>query len=181
MLLIKQEAFRQSIIDNRHIREYILRNHETWCTYAIDGLGLQVQPHEVIFVSGWMKTSSNWMATAFTSSSSRIRANADGIVPGTGGISMEYRKKYSSVGIKLSRQGAGYDISEGPKHDQCIFLRRYVVKKRLLLPKKIAAAAIPRPFGSEGGGNKETAVCCSRDVEDDYAAMDPVRSLIAFK
>lgn len=180
MVCLRHEAIRQDMIDNRHIREYILRHHDAWCDFAIGEIGLQVEPHHIMLISGWVKTTGHWTATSFMSATSGFHATLEGDVGGAGGLSVEYRKKYSSTGLKISRRGINHNIHEeneaGRSRNQCLFLRRYMVKKRLFFPAKIEAAAEAGPPDADRSGDGSgSAVESADEILADNFIMDQVR------
>lgn len=141
VLHLPHHAIKQKIIDNRFIREYILTYHDQWCKFAIEELGLILAPEQIIFISGWVKTSATWTATVFTRSNTKLKAGASGLVGGAGGFKVEYRRRTSSSGLKIIRNGssahdAGSQDNDEIRKDQCIFLSYYSIKKRPLLPTK---------------------------------------------
>lgn len=176
MIRLKHEVTRQAIFDNDHIRDYILRHHDTWCKFIIDDLRLHVEPDRIIFVSGWTKTASDWTATAFMSTTSGFHASIESGVGGMGGMSVEYSKRHSSTSLKISRRGSrnkDETDEERGRFDQCIFLRRYMVKKKFRLLSKIEAAAEPDSYERHSDGERE--MCCVSQITTDGPSGDEVR------
>ena len=167
LLVLKSQARKEYMIDNKYIRNYILRHHDAWCNYAQDVLGLLVEPSQIIFINGWVKTSADWMATVFTSSDTALHASATGSVANAGGLSLNYSRERSDSGPRVTRHGTAFhsgNISTSSASDgtQCVFLRRYIVKKRMWLPSKIQAAAGPPKLNDDFDGDTSSVSVSSQ-------------------
>lgn len=126
---------------------------DSWLEFANDRLGIGLKEQDIIFVSGFMKTTV-WAEAAFsaTSRSCELVIAGSCFVPSACG---DFR-------VSVSRGLAAVESRNGPldrvatwndgsdqkyKYDQCIFLNYYKMKKRrdiLGRPRIIKAAAGPR-------------------------------------
>lgn len=109
---------------------------DSWCNFANDHLGIGLSDKDIVFVSGFMKTTV-WAEAAFrdTSRSCELVIAGGCFVPSVSG---EFR-------VSISEGVAFHDAREGPRdrlsawkddgsltyeYDQCVFFNYYKMKKR---------------------------------------------------
>ena len=124
----------------------MIRQHEQWCTYVRDVLEQDISPDDVFLVSGWVKTSADWAATTFYNVVSKHHASAKGQFGRFIGLELFRSRTRVQSGPKVHRQGTKYSRDKGKKRaeleqDQSIFLKRYKLKRRLVVLKAIVAGA----------------------------------------
>ena len=147
MLVLNSEARAETIFQNRLLKKYILRNHNRWYRYARETLGQDIKPEDLIVVSGWVKTDADWAAVAFSNTSTSYSASVEGHAAGVIGLELSHSRASSVAGPKRHRQGQNYSLkslSSSPAdsaHDQCAFLKRSMVRRRLGIVRKVVAGA----------------------------------------
>ena len=90
-LHIIDHPVQEKIIDNKLIREYMLEHYERWHDYVSRVLMLDLDIERLWLVSGFSKTTNNWKATAFCSTSSEVRAAAGADVHGAASARLSFR------------------------------------------------------------------------------------------
>jgi hypothetical protein len=159
ILHLNSSTTTQAIHDNKRIRDYVLKNYEKWSEFAQEELAL-VEAKKILFVRGWVKTSADWTATAFTRSGSRWKTSFNAEVGSAGSLGVEYMNKHAVEGPVVTRYGSvtraqRKDDSIKDSQDQCVFLKYYSVKHRKWLPDKLEANAdphrLPDPAPDEAG------------------------------
>ena len=123
----------------------------SWCDFANNRLGIELEDKDIIFVSGFLKTTV-WGAAAYSnvSDSAELVVAGGCFVPSASGtfrVSMSRGVK-ASVASRAGPQGRistwSDGASQGFKHDQCIFLSYYKMKHRRMRRPQVMQAA-PRP------------------------------------
>lgn len=143
----------------------MVRQHEHWCSYVKDVIKLGVRPKDVVLVSGRGKSSADWAATVFSNKSTKYHASVQGQVGKLVGLEFFRSRSRVQSGPKVHRQGKKYPRPNGNPlteltRDQCMFIKRYRLKKRLKILYKIIAGAgydqLPKggDKGDAGGGTK---------------------------
>lgn len=139
LLMLKAPAHK-TILDCRlHIQRYILAHLSSWCEFANGALGVGLEEKDIIFVSGFSKTSV-WAETAFTNSVSNGELVISGgcFVPSISGefsVSM-LRCTDASVFARTGPYERVVDWTEDAgssidlQYDQSIFLNFYKMKSR---------------------------------------------------
>lgn len=133
----------ERILRNRTFYDYIRRYHSSWCAFA-ESKGHMLQPSAIVLVSGYVKTSEWALATinnyqrshslSFSASvgayaSAKFRYSADRDVQ----MSMEQR---------CGPRRINFQSTEGHlPMNQCLFLRYYKIKNRLIGPPKVIVQA----------------------------------------
>ena len=146
LLVLQSQGYSETVFSNRKLKAYMIRQHEQWCTYLRDDLGQDISPDDVFLVSGWVKTSADWAAMAFSSFVSKHYASVQGQAGRFVGLELFRSRTRVQSGPKLHRQGSIYPRKEGTNpadldQDQSIFLKRYKLKRRFIILKTIVAGA----------------------------------------
>ncbi|GJE94288.1 WD40 repeat domain-containing protein [Phanerochaete sordida] len=143
LLVLKSHASAESLYDNRDLEAYMIREHENWHAYAQGDVGHRVEPGEIVLVCGWVKAPADWATAAFSNSSSTRGMSIGGQIAQFFGLSLSGLRRRSYSGPPMERCGTKYpDTADtnDPKN-QCIFVKRYKIKKRAGLVRVILAGA----------------------------------------
>ncbi|EIW56367.1 uncharacterized protein TRAVEDRAFT_79507, partial [Trametes versicolor FP-101664 SS1] len=120
---------------------YMRANHKKWEDFANDphGLGLNLEPEDIIFVTGMIKTV-DWGITTFTSMQREVEASISCTLGGVGSASISAHvtnrsatNLYPKAGPSSSWGPSAASSQSPPKADQCIFLHYYKLKRRAIL------------------------------------------------
>ena len=146
---------------------YMKKHIDNWYRYMIDGLGIDRALDDILFVKGWVKTT-HWAVAAFIERAKSARVKVSGTFGpvAEAGVGFVVETSYSTVdhhtgpggrfpqsqsqpGSSKKRKGKNREQADAvskiePRPTQCIFLHYLKLRKRLLLPAKIEAAAEPR-------------------------------------
>ena len=151
LLLLKQPAHKTFLDCNNRIQEYMAAHLSTWCEFANDRLGIGLDDKDIIFVSGFTKTTM-WAEASFSSNSdsSELLISGGCFVPAASGefrVSIS-RDVHGSVASRVGPPGrvsTWKDDNQAFKYDQCIFLNYFKMKRRGILrrPGVMRAAAGP--------------------------------------
>lgn len=120
------------------IRQYICQHHSSWYQTAQD-LGYDIQDHEIILVTGWLKTS-RWVVSTFRRSkrskfpSLSLRVNHHGILgptltvtnPGNDQVSLDQRWGPHQTALSNDPQVNTVE----PSRNQTLFLRYHKLRRR---------------------------------------------------
>ncbi|GJE97235.1 WD40 repeat domain-containing protein [Phanerochaete sordida] len=164
VLALKSEAHAQTIFENIDLKEYVLRHHDSWCTYVRDVLRQNVKPSAIVMVSGWVKTDPDWAAAAFSNVSSRRGASLTAGAGSSASVDAGFEQTDSVDGPEMHRHGEHYlGLGPGtpglPARDQSVFLKRYKVRRRLGIVRTVVAGAgyhrLPRGSDGRGGDDDE--------------------------
>lgn len=163
-IVVGSPAPREEFHQTRRMKLYMKKNIDDWYRYMIDGLGIDRNLDDILFVKGWVKTT-HWAVAAFVERAKSARVKVSGTFgPVAGaGVGFVVETSYSTVdhhtgpGARFpqpqptgskKRKGSREQADAGPKVEarptQCIFLHYLKLRKRLLLPAKIEAAAEPK-------------------------------------
>ena len=201
----------------------MLAHHHEWHTYAKDVLGLSVKREEIILAIGWVKTSADWKAVAFTSSSTSYDASLEGRAFGVADADLRRKRTRELEPPKMHREGALYpgrthrmdsrsreakplstrsaptgssildecgdpsivvDTADSrepthataspshikPQTDQCAFLKRCMIKKRILFTSVVGGAGshqLPKRDDVRSGRAGEGLIVGREDEEDE--------------
>ena len=147
MLVLKHEAVRESLHPSKDLTRYIVRNHESWCRFAQDVFRLDIKPHDIIFVSGCVKTA-EWALAAATHRARECELMFGGEFAPSAKAAFSFGVSQESAASMEHRSGPERTLEDStdedglPKRDQCVFLHYYKFKRRrILAPKVIRAAA----------------------------------------
>ena len=146
LLVLQSQGHSEAAFAGRKLKAHMVRQHEQWCNYVRDELGHDVSSEDVVLISGWVKTSADWAATTFSNLVSRHYASLQGKAGRFVGLELFRSRTRALSGPKMHRQGSKYSRSKGKKRaemdqDQSIFLKRYKLKRRLVILKAIVAGA----------------------------------------
>ena len=144
---------------------YMKKNIDNWYHYMIDGLGIDRNLEEILFIKGWVKTT-HWAVAAFVDRAKSAKVKVSGTFgpvaeagagfvvetsystvddhTGPGGRFPQVQSTSSKKKKGKNREQTDAGSAVEPKPTQCIFLHYLKLKKRLLLPPKMYAAAEPR-------------------------------------
>ncbi|KAI0738511.1 hypothetical protein C8Q80DRAFT_1205847 [Daedaleopsis nitida] len=195
LLMLKEPGHKKSLHCDMHIRRYISTHLASWCAFANGHLGIGLEDKDLIFVSGFIKTSA-WAIAAFHNSNT----SGELIVAGdafASSVSGEFRVSMSK-GVNpsvFSRVGPMYrtsaprpsapvflshldrssaeDVTHGlnqEPRDQCIFLNYYKMRSRMFRRPAIMRAAagphgLPRDDGGDHGGRPSSATLGSVSMD----------------
>ncbi|GJE94291.1 WD40 repeat domain-containing protein [Phanerochaete sordida] len=143
LLVLKSRAYAESLYDNNALEEYMIREHDNWYTYAKEKLRHRVDQEDIVLVSGWIKAPDDWATAAFSTLSSRNQLAVKGRIAQLFGLSLSRSRHKSYSGPPMERSGERYPKEAGsnaPK-DQCVFVKRYKIKKRLGIVRIMVAGA----------------------------------------
>ncbi|EKM58786.1 uncharacterized protein PHACADRAFT_73658, partial [Phanerochaete carnosa HHB-10118-sp] len=176
VLVLKSEAHAERMFENRLLKKHILRNHDKWCAYVKDELFQDVNPEDIVVVSGWVKTGADWAAIAFGNASTTSSASAEGRVGGVAGVAAGGSHSRSVTGPRMERQGQNYlsgassSQTAGGKRDHSVFVKRYKMLKRLGFLRKVVAGAgydrLPGQGDGRGASGAE-GVMVEKDEDED--------------
>ncbi|EKM58791.1 uncharacterized protein PHACADRAFT_88495 [Phanerochaete carnosa HHB-10118-sp] len=177
ILALKSEAHAETVFENAVLENYIARHHDGWYAYAKDVLGHRFKQESLIVVRGWVKTEADWAVAAFSNASTSVSASVEGNAGGVAGAGIGGSHSRSVTGPRVQRQGRDYlaDASRPrpaePIRDQCVLVKRYMLRKRLVILKKIVAGAdyhrLPGAGDERGGsGGKGVVVQEEEDLID---------------
>ncbi|KAI0754014.1 hypothetical protein C8Q80DRAFT_1116867 [Daedaleopsis nitida] len=175
MLVLKHDATRDDLHPSKDLKQYIIRNHDSWFRFAQDVFRLDLPQHRIIFISGSVKTA-EWALAAVThctregeiafSGAFAPAAKAAFSVGGVQEVSMSVEQRCGpkrlpadstskSESVRDEREDlANTNISDGQgdasavsalKADQCVFVHYYKLKRRHVLGPKVIRAASEVP------------------------------------
>ncbi|EKM56580.1 uncharacterized protein PHACADRAFT_141343 [Phanerochaete carnosa HHB-10118-sp] len=177
VLALKSEADAESIYDNLALKEYILRHHDEWYTYARGILRHDVKREDIVMIIGWVKTEADWAAAVFSNTSTSSSVSIEGRGGGVAGMGMGTSHTSSVTGPTMQRQGENYlanapgPVPAVPKRDQSALVKRYKVRKWLGVVKRVVAGGgyhrLP-DGGDERGGSAEEGISAQEmgDVDE---------------
>lgn len=159
LLVLQSQGHSENVFESRRLKAYMLRQHEHWCAHVNDVLEHEISPGEIVLVGGWVKTSADWAAMAFSNILRKHHAALTGKAGGLIGVEFFGSRTRVQSGPKVHRKGSRYPRRGGVpetelERDQSMFLRRYKVKRRFGFVKSIVAGAgydrLPEERGEEG-------------------------------
>jgi len=185
---------RELVQQTRRMAKYMKDNIETWHRWAISNdVGLDVAIEDILFVRGWIKTSC-WAVVAFCDDSRHTKLTFSGDlglpVSNVFGIETQVETTTPTCLLQIGPQrfrranATAPLVPNQPAHvqeqypsDQCMFLHYFKLKKRLLWPSKIEAAAEPRdPSVDRDTDNRPTVKQTSPRVKP----YDPVTFVLDY-
>ena len=155
--MLQSQGHFGNVFSSRELKIYMVRQHEQWCTYVREVLKHEVKPEDIVLINGWVKTSADWAAAAFSNLVSKhymsIQSQASRFI----GLELFRSRARAQSGPKMHRQGSKYPRGKGRTlaeldKDQSVFLQRYKLKRRLGILKTIIAAAGYDRLPDHGGG-----------------------------
>ncbi|GJE94292.1 WD40 repeat domain-containing protein [Phanerochaete sordida] len=175
LLVLKSHAYGESLYDNQILEKYMVREHENWHTYATETLGHRVSQEDIVLVSGWVKAPADWATAAFSRRSTANEVYAKGQITQFFGLSLTRSRHKSHSGPQMERSGTKYPkeaTSDAPK-DQCVFVKRYKIKKRLGIVRIMVAGAGSHVLPPEDGGTDAArGMAASSDPEASVALFN---------
>lgn len=195
LLVLSRPGHKTSLDCSMHIRRYMRTHLASWCDFANGHLGIGLEDKDIIFVSGFVKTSV-WATAAFhnSSASGELVIAAGCFGPSASG---EFRVSLSrgSNASVFSRAGPLDRLTKWNKSgeldeecDQCIFLNYYKMKNRKWRrPAVMRAAAGPHQLphdsddsdggfaGSHSGGSLNSSSDGSCDQFTQVGAFNACR------
>ncbi|TBU44308.1 hypothetical protein BD309DRAFT_42643 [Dichomitus squalens] len=191
-ILLLKRAGHYELLDCRlHIKTYMLEHISRWHEFANGDLGIGLQEKEILFVSGFIKTT-EWAAAAFRSGGSNGELSISGGFLPLASVSGEFSVSMTRCDSPAVFYRSGPTRSETERltsedvaaSDQCIFLHYYKMKSRIIWPT-IRAAAGPHnlPPGSEDPEHDIIDNLGLEDIEsthDNPDKFDPVGCLLDY-
>ena len=197
-------ANRAALVDTQYLRDYVLRNHASWVSYAKKsaeegGLELPVtlEDADIVFVRGVTKADSTWEAVAFGSSYSEHGGGANVDAGMSASVKLIFTRRREKMPPVLVRRGAariqrlaGPDAhqaheqdnpmaQEAPLRDQTIFIDRYMIKKNLFGALRIRGGGGDRPPPHQQGERSDFVLQMGGDEENEARLQQAVRSITA--
>lgn len=131
------------LIPKERFIEYMRKNHDSWYAFAREKDCI-LNPEDVFMVRGWVKSSA-WAVAAFMGGdhTQEIQFVAQAGSLTLLSISLAFSSATSvSCQHRVHTPKIGLDSANGEQtHNQCLFLSRYKIHRRYMLPNKIEAAA----------------------------------------
>ncbi|GJE94314.1 WD40 repeat domain-containing protein [Phanerochaete sordida] len=195
LLVLQSEGRSESVFEGRRLKRYIAQYHESWNEYVRDVLDHHVREEDIILVGGWVKTAADWAAMAFSNTSTKHHASLKGTVGGFMGIGLFGSRTRKQSGARSYRTGTEYSKSDHDTHsdlprDQSMFIKRYKIKRRLIVLKTIVAGAghhtLPDPDNEDRGRGLAALDDISVGDGDDglrlreYKIVDPLDVLLDY-
>ena len=184
-LFLKQPAHKTFLDCKLSIINYMKTHLDSWCEFANETLGIGLKDKDLIFVSGFTKTTV-WAEAAFSdhNRSSEFVIAGGCFVPSVSG---EFSVSIADGSIPLleSRYGPPErvsmwkdDVAQEYQYDQSIFLNYYKMKNRSVLhgPRIIRAAAGPHTLPDEDHDDDDDApdISSSMSASSDSQESDYV-------
>ena len=161
ILLLRGPADWTHLDCDRYIKLYIERNIGSWVEFANVRLGMELAEEELIFVSGFTKTTA-WAEAAFSDGQSRgeIHITGESLIPSSAG---EFRVTLSrsTTSSISSRHGPSTrfqtEVDPDTSRDQSVFLNYYKIKtRRFRAPKVLRAAAGTQDYHGEDSNDSQS-------------------------
>lgn len=142
----------------RPIREYVRQYHRSWCELAYS-LGYDLRPEQIIFVSGWLKTSQWEIAAILSEGYSHGFTLSAGV--GQSLAQAQFDLEVSkAVQVSAIHRSGPVDVAER-RQNQCLFLRCYKMQYRFsplkFLGMTIVAGAGAHHFDSHRDSEGSTS------------------------
>ncbi|KZT65354.1 hypothetical protein DAEQUDRAFT_530732 [Daedalea quercina L-15889] len=192
LVLPTKHANSQELLETGGVYKYIQRNHTSWYHFATEKADILVKKEDIIFVTGWTKTS-RWAVGAFASGGKAVELSLTvgyeahahatfNLSSSTGSSKSWYQhsgpipeavdndrplsgQRTSERGRGRGRRNRGRSIPPSRKLDQCIFLRFCQCKERL---RGILPSLLPKVINAAAGPKDD-----ERDGEGDSESMSP--------
>ena len=178
LLRLKAPGHEHFLECEENIRQYMVEHIDSWYRYAKDRRGLRIERQDILFVSGFVKTSIWEDVVAFRYRSSSMNVDVGGALapPGIPVLSASGRFIVSmsecrtpEVFHRSGPHGRLEDGADASAHDQCVFLQYISVKPRLF-PFRLRAAGGPHQLprsDSERFGDPLTISDSGWEVSDE--------------
>lgn len=165
LLVLMDYATKSSVGLDFPFEEYMLRNHQSWCDFAVN-LGIRRDPHTIILVRGNVKTSSWAVAAFFDAGHHGHEVTFNGQFGELASAGLKYSQQQGTVcsfeqrtslyTMPLNQENPSR-LADGGKHNQCIFLNYFKVKYRKFLPRRIVANADMLDSSGDNGSDQDGA------------------------
>ncbi|GJE94294.1 WD40 repeat domain-containing protein [Phanerochaete sordida] len=174
LLVLKSHADAESLYDNRALEEYMIREHHKWHAYAVDDVGHRVKLEDVVLVSGWVKAPADWATAAFSNTSSTESLSVTSQLGQLFGLGLSGKRRTAYSGPRMERQGATYPqvADANAPRNQCLFVKRYKIKKRVSIVRVLQAGAGYDNQGPSGGGDDDVESSAVRSGDPDVVPFD---------
>jgi hypothetical protein len=178
----------KSIVEQQSLQfeSYMRDNHDGWAEFVTKRLGIKCRPEDIVLVRGTIKTSC-WTVGAFLGCKTRNHGvTLDGKLGPLVDVGFTYHGSQSSTTAPVTlRSGPksrivssrttpirllgstldAFDDHRSPVKDQCIFVNYYKMKKRLLLPRRLEAAASSSSIDEGGPSGEGGAILADVETE----------------
>ncbi|GJE94276.1 hypothetical protein PsYK624_104450 [Phanerochaete sordida] len=147
VLLLKSDADRVQLYNNKLVKTYIMRHHSRWVAYARDTLHLGVKEEDIVFICGTIKTKADWASATFNSTTRSCSCSLSGGGAALANVNVGCSHTASAASPDMERQGEYYIRKTGHpplgkrKKDQSIFLLCYKMRRWMGVLKNMSAAA----------------------------------------
>ncbi|KAI1781682.1 hypothetical protein LXA43DRAFT_1105507 [Ganoderma leucocontextum] len=131
LLVLDQPAMGQSTPTKRQIVSYIRRHMDSWFEYATgfpDGLGYDLQMHDIKFVSGTLKTT-KWACAVFSGSYRNKKGSLNVNAAGIGGFDMNVSIENQIIPPEFYNNGPSSRTSDSGTFDPVVILLDYMLAK----------------------------------------------------
>lgn len=176
LLLLKDHATTQEIHPSSpHFIEYMRKHYLDWCRFAREKRGLALEPEELVFVRGWVKTT-EWAVAAFLDRGCEqelsFEAEAGSFAKAKFSIATSHQQSTSVMHRTGPHRADECMRTVPPKQDQCVFLSYFKLKRYPLFGVvKIAANSEPKddipPRTPPGDGSPADALLIQENVGSD--------------
>ncbi|GJE94285.1 WD40 repeat domain-containing protein [Phanerochaete sordida] len=173
MLVLQSQASSESVFESCRLKEYMARHHDVWSHHVRVTVGHEIRKEDIVLIGGWVKTSADWAAMAFCKVARKHHASLKGKAGGFLGLELFGSRARLESGAKSHRQGEDYaraagTLANNPDQNQSVFLRRYKIKRKLVVLKTIVAGAgYDRRYRRGPGGGTGEGVVADEDFTVD--------------
>lgn len=141
---------------NTAFTKYVSDHHASWVRFAQQDRCLDLQPEDIVLVTGTVKTSSWTVAALYRRGTEQsLSLGGEGGPLGQARLGIE---RSHDFGVSAIQRNGPRDATQSSTRDQCLFIQYYKAKYRRFLPMAITAHAEPRaddvdrkPMGSHAG------------------------------
>ncbi|GJE94299.1 WD40 repeat domain-containing protein [Phanerochaete sordida] len=192
VLDLKSHADAETLYDNSTLEDYIRHEHHKWHAYATEEVKHRVRPEDIVLVSGWIKAPADWATVAFSNTSSTQSLSIKGQIGQFLGLSLSGTRRMAYSGPRMERKGAKYPkvADKNAPRNQCLFIKRYKIKKRLGIVQYLQAGAGYDSPPSRGGDESQSSAVLAADAgveesgtlfcEGKNAMLEPVDILLDY-
>ncbi|PCH36243.1 hypothetical protein WOLCODRAFT_166779 [Wolfiporia cocos MD-104 SS10] len=188
LMLPSGQGDERSLIRSEQVTKFIKRNHENWYHMARDDVGVDITRDDLIFVTGWIKTSA-WLIAACSHSARGVKIGLSGGSSGVLDLSLHgLLSKELNTGWEHRRSHSVITGKTDARNDQCIFVKLCKVRscfrgfmpvvrwRRMRIPTIITA-----PEQNEGITNKVQEIQeLPQTLEENKLIEDPVECLLRY-
>ena len=165
-LITKYPTYRERVERGLRFENYIKRHYESWVEFALE----QEHPEDVkpILVTG-VSLTREFATVAYSDNRTRMECEFSATLPAVASTSVSVWGSWNTPGLvhtncgpDFTQQSPGSSESSAPEskipdeYTQCVFIRYYTIRKRLLFPTVVKAGAGPHqlPKGSHDSGEE---------------------------